>query len=238
MLSTITTTIITGKEDHIKYNESGSVTLTCFFMKKTDYLYGEKQDKPKALSIPAYLTIIPSKDDDDSLKDEFLMPETWLTISGNLIPHNDYIEIECFLNPVTGHHIRKVDPTKGGANLISLFGTTKKADPYVNEQQTVTRFTLRVNKNKEEAYWLKCNAFNKTAKNLGSFVKGGDQLAVQGTLSINTYMDKNGEKRREPEMMVNGFSLVYKNEDKSSSSSASATEPTNYPDNEMSDIPF
>lgn len=59
--------------------------------------------------------------------------------------------------------------------------------------------------------WHNCVAFGKLAENLAKLVGKGDKLAVQGSLDVSSYTDKNGEKRWSTKVIIEEFQAMEAN---------------------------
>ena len=81
-------------------------------------------------------------------------------------------------------------------NNISLLGRlVRDPDYYVSEKEdgsNVCRFTLAVNRNKEEADFISCVAFGQQADAVADYCVKGDRLGVSGRLRTGSY-EKEGE---------------------------------------------
>ncbi len=80
-------------------------------------------------------------------------------------------------------------------NNAILYGRIT-ADPevkYTNSNKATCRFTLAVNRIGEGADFIRCVALEKVAENLGKYVKKGDRLLVNGSITTGSY-EKNGQK--------------------------------------------
>jgi len=78
-------------------------------------------------------------------------------------------------------------------NNIVLIGRITK-DPelkYTNNGKGNTRFTLAVQRNKDETDFINCVAWEKTAENIAEYFKKGSQIAVQGAIRTGNY-EKDG----------------------------------------------
>jgi len=92
-------------------------------------------------------------------------------------------------------------------NNVSVQGRFT-ADPELKTTQSgksVTSFTLANDQNyKENAVnWLDCVAWGKQAEFITKYFKKGSQAIIQGTLQTRQYEDKNGNKRKVTEVVVN-----------------------------------
>lgn len=105
-------------------------------------------------------------------------------------------------------------------NSVTLIGHLGK-DPETREYakgKRLTRFTMATNdyyKNSEgermeRTQWHNCVAFGKTAELMDALLKKGKKIALQGKLEYRDYEDKEGIKRKFPEIIVNEFHLLDK----------------------------
>ena len=80
-------------------------------------------------------------------------------------------------------------------NSVTLYGRVSR-DPKIFENKEsdslVASFTLACNRNKDEADFVPCKAFGKTAEIIEKYVHKGDRLTVNGSLGSGQYEDKDG----------------------------------------------
>ena len=76
--------------------------------------------------------------------------------------------------------------------------------------KSVTTFTLAVERDKEHTYFVDCVAWEKTAENISRFCKTGDMIIIEGMLTTRNYEDKNGNKKKATEILVDCFHFVPK----------------------------
>lgn len=99
---------------------------------------------------------------------------------------------------------------------IILGRLTRDPDIKVSQSgMTIARFTLAVNRGykkdqKQEADFINCVAFGKTAEAIGNHVYKGQRLLVEGRIQTGHYTDKNGETRYATEIAVNRSEFVEK----------------------------
>lgn len=77
--------------------------------------------------------------------------------------------------------------------------------------KSVTSFTLANNTgygDNERTNWIDCVAWNKTAENICKFFTKGSRITVVGELTTRQYEDKNGNKRKAVEVLVNKFEFM------------------------------
>lgn len=96
-------------------------------------------------------------------------------------------------------------------NVTVLVGRLTK-DPEVKFGQTgkaYARFTLAVNRpfSKDEADFISCVAFGKTAELIGEYLRKGHKAGVTGRLQMNRY-EVNGEKRTSYDVIVDTIEFL------------------------------
>ena len=98
-------------------------------------------------------------------------------------------------------------------NNIVLIGRITK-DPelkYTNNGNGNTRFTLAVQRNKEETDFINCVAWEKTAENIAEYFKKGSQIAVQGSIRTGSY-EKDGRTVYTTDVWVYKFDFIGNNQ--------------------------
>ena len=94
-------------------------------------------------------------------------------------------------------------------NNIILIGRITK-DPelkYTNNGKGNVRFTLAVPRNKDEADFINCVAWEKTAENIAEYFKKGSQIAVQGSIRTGSY-EKDGRTIYTTDVWVYKFDFL------------------------------
>ena len=89
-------------------------------------------------------------------------------------------------------------------NSVNLQGRLVR-DPDVREiagGKKLATFTLAVDKGKDATDFIDCQAFDRTADTIGSYVHKGDMIVVTGRLSINLWKDKEGKSRKDYRVTV------------------------------------
>jgi single-strand DNA-binding protein len=101
----------------------------------------------------------------------------------------------------------------GSYNRIILVGNLTR-DPeirYVGSGAAVTKFTLAVNrrsKDKEDTDYIDIVAWDKLAETCNTYLKKGMSCLVEGRLSIRSYEDKDGNKRKATEVVCNVMQML------------------------------
>lgn len=96
-------------------------------------------------------------------------------------------------------------------NHVVLMGRLAK-DPELKYSQTgkaFSKFTVAVNRefNREEADFINCAAWGKTAEIIAEYLRKGRRIALQGRISVSNY-EQNGETRWSTEVVVDKFEFV------------------------------
>ncbi|GAC1429051.1 MAG: single-stranded DNA-binding protein [Candidatus Velthaea sp.] len=101
----------------------------------------------------------------------------------------------------------------GSFNKVILIGNLTR-DPeirYVGSGAAVTKFTLAVNrrsKQAEETDYIDIVAWDKLAETCNTYLKKGMSCLVEGRLSIRSYEDKDGNKRKATEIVCNNMQML------------------------------
>jgi single-strand DNA-binding protein len=77
-------------------------------------------------------------------------------------------------------------------NSVSLIGRFT-ADPemrYLDSGKAVAKFSIAVNRNREEADYFEVEAWEKTAEVIGQYCKKGTQVGVSGSLHQERWKDR------------------------------------------------
>ena len=97
-------------------------------------------------------------------------------------------------------------------NHVTLIGRLTR-DPelkYSNSGTAFCRFTVAVNRdfNREEADFINCLAFKKTAETIAEYLSKGKRIALQGRIQTGSYENKNGDKVSTFEVVADRFEFV------------------------------
>lgn len=114
-------------------------------------------------------------------------------------------------------------------NVAIILGRLTR-DPVIKASQsgmTIARFTLAVNRlNKkgqnQEADFINCVAFGKTAEAIGNYVYKGQRLLVEGRIQTGSYISKSGEKKFTTEISVNRAEFIEKRSETSTQGNSHA----------------
>ena len=118
-------------------------------------------------------------------------------------------------------------------NSIVLVGrTTKNIELKQNKNGTnYVQFTLAVNRpfkdeqGQQQADFIQCVAWNKTAETIAKYVPKGTMIGVEGRLQVRSYDNEAGVRQYISEVLVNKFTFL---ESKKSSTMPEPVEPFNY----------
>ena len=78
---------------------------------------------------------------------------------------------------------------------------------YTSGGKAYTSFTLAVQKTKDDAEFIDCIAWEKTAETIAEYFRKGRKILVQGRLNVSSY-EQNGEKRKSTKVVVSSFEFV------------------------------
>lgn len=98
-----------------------------------------------------------------------------------------------------------------GMNFVVLVGRLT-SDPelkYTQDGKAFARFSLAVARtyNREEADFINCTAWGKTAEVAGEYLRKGSMVGVQGALRVSRY-EQDGQKRTRTEVQVNTLEFL------------------------------
>lgn len=120
-------------------------------------------------------------------------------------------------------------------NIAILMGRMTR-DPelkYTSSGKAYANFSLAVQKTKDEAEFIDCTAWEKTAENIAEYFRKGNKILIQGRLSVSNY-EQNGEKRKFTRVLANTFEFV----DSKNSSSNQNNNRNRYDSDEDEGFPF
>src|ERR1700694_2705166 len=101
----------------------------------------------------------------------------------------------------------------GSFNKVILVGNLVR-DPeirYVGSRAAVTKFTLAVDRRAQEQEatdFIDIVAWEKLAETCNTYLKKGMSCLVEGRLSIRSYDDKDGNKRKSTEIVINTMQML------------------------------
>lgn len=133
-------------------------------------------------------------------------------------------------------------------NSVQLLGRLAR-DPEVrytagDNPTAVARFTVACNRKykknaEQEADFISCMAFGKTAEFIERYFNKGSSIALNGRIQTGSYTNKDGAKVYTTDVVVESLEFVGK---KSDDSSANESKPNNdfmnIPDGIEEDLPF
>lgn len=97
-------------------------------------------------------------------------------------------------------------------NNVTLMGRLTR-DPelkYSQSGKAYCRFSLAVQRefNREEADFINCLAFNKTAETIAEWLGKGRRIALQGRIQTGSYQNSNGDTVYTTEVVADRFEFV------------------------------
>ena len=94
-------------------------------------------------------------------------------------------------------------------NLVILLGRMAR-DPelrYTSNGKAYTTFTLAVQKTKDEAEFIDCIVWEKTAETIAEYFRKGNRILINGKIVTSTY-ESNGEKRKSVKVQAFSFEFI------------------------------
>lgn len=100
-------------------------------------------------------------------------------------------------------------------NKVILTGNlTKDAElKFANGGMAITKFTVAVSrgyKDKQETDFINCVAFNKLAESIAQYTAKGSKVAIEGSIRVSKYTDKDGNNRYSTEIFCNSVEFLSK----------------------------
>lgn len=103
-------------------------------------------------------------------------------------------------------------------NTVILVGRTTKDIELRRTQsgKSVVSFTLAVNRRGRDAGadFISLVAWEKTAETLAKYVRKGDRIGVEGSISTRSYKDNQGQNRYVTEVSVHSMEFLQDRQDK------------------------
>lgn len=129
-------------------------------------------------------------------------------------------------------------------NVVALTGRlTRDVElKYTRDGDAVCRFTLAVNRpfknanGENEADFVNCTAWRKTAENMSNFLSKGSLVAVDGSIRTGSY-EKDGQRIFTTEVNVNNCTFLETKREAEQNRAAQQAQPTQQPQ-ARADNPF
>lgn len=130
-------------------------------------------------------------------------------------------------------------------NRVVLLGRLTK-DPechYSESGMAIVKFTLAVDRGykkdaPKECDFINCVAFAKTGETIGNFFHKGNRILIEGRLQVNSYNDKNGNRKYDTAVILSSFEFIEKRSESSAGGNAQNYVPFSDVGSEVSDISF
>lgn len=131
----------------------------------------------------------------------------------------------------------------GSYNRVILVGNLTR-DPemrYIASGSGVVKFTLAVSKHTKkgkETTYIDISAWEKLAETCNNYLKKSMSVLVEGRLVIREYDDKDGNKRKATEVVIDVMQMLDSKQVSGGKSSSSAGSYQQSTDPDESEIPF
>lgn len=94
-------------------------------------------------------------------------------------------------------------------NKVFLIGNlTKKPEVREVKSSKICDFTVAINRQNDGVDYIECIAWNKTAELIGTYLDKGSKVSVEGRLAVDSYEDKDGNKRKNTSVMVESIEFL------------------------------
>lgn len=100
-------------------------------------------------------------------------------------------------------------------NTVVLVGRLTK-DPVIKmtaQGNSVVAFTVACNRDRDNAEYIGCKAYGKTAELLAQYCKKGSQIGLNGSVHAYT-TERDGQKQYHQEVLVNSIEFLSPREQK------------------------
>ncbi len=118
-------------------------------------------------------------------------------------------------------------------NQVQLIGRLTH-DPelkYLPQGMPIVKFRLAVNRNKDEADFINCIAFNKVAENLANYQKKGSRIAIVGKIQTGSYENQQGQRIYTTDIVANNIEFLDSRSDSQNSANYGSNSAPNYQPN-------
>ena len=107
-------------------------------------------------------------------------------------------------------------------------------------QTAIAKFTVAVNRKfkKDEADFINCIAFGKTAEIITQYFSKGSQIGIVGRIQTGSYDAQDGTKRFTTDVIVESFSFVGSSKDNGQAASSNTEIPDDITPEDDDDMPF
>lgn len=132
-------------------------------------------------------------------------------------------------------------------NIAILLGRPT-ADPeirYTRDGKPIASFTLAVDRIKEGADFIRCQAWEKNAEFAEKYVKKGKRILVEGRIRTGSYDDKDGKKVYTTDIVVSRIEFADRKDDEPQQPKEPQKEPQKdengfmyASDKDMEELPF
>lgn len=216
------TTMVGNVSTDIKKREVGEDTYAYNFGFAVNYGYGENQ------KVYFYNCVcFAKKGAQEKFYDNVIKKGNRLPLTGTLAPGRPFVKEGVEITPWV-FTVRKLYT---GINNVFITGNlTDDATVTQKGETVIARFTVAVNRTKDETDFIKCVRFGKGGffDFANAYLKKGKSIAVMGSEHTGSYVNREGAKVYTEELYVQDFQLFgEKKESTTSATDATPSAPTN-----------
>lgn len=92
-------------------------------------------------------------------------------------------------------------------NKVTIIGRLVK-DLELNGEKKVANFAVAVAGSKDHTDFIPCVSFGKTSELISKYVHKGERVAVNGSISVDQYTDKENNKRTSVKVVVDSVEFI------------------------------
>lgn len=96
-------------------------------------------------------------------------------------------------------------------NNVQLLGRMTRDAEFqkgTKQKKSYAKFTLAVPRGKDEADFINCIAFDKTAELISEYVKKGNRLLAEGSINVSKYTNKEGKDAYQTNIIINKINFI------------------------------
>jgi single-strand DNA-binding protein len=126
-------------------------------------------------------------------------------------------------------------------NLAIIIGRATKDPDYSEKNDSkVAKYTLAVDRYKQDADFISCVCFGKNAEFARDYIRKGTKIAVVGSIKTGSYENKEGKKVYTTDIIVDRHEFVESKGNKIADAAPETTDntPVEVPDSIADSLPF
>jgi len=119
----------------------------------------------------------------------------------------------CIVNQSEKINLENMNSLRNSVRLVGNLGADPEIRNFDGNSKQLARFSIATTESYKndkgervtETQWHNMIAWGSQAKFIGTYLKKGDEVAIEGKLTNKNWVDKDGNKRYATEVVVNDF---------------------------------